>query len=107
MCLGEGAGDVAYLLATALKPEIRHCQEMDLLRHYQKCLATEGVDSPQTGHLLERYRAHLVYPLEAMPATLAVGGLMDISTNQELIHRSAAAAADQNAFCALQANCRG
>jgi len=53
------------------------------------------------GSLLQRYRAHLAYPFEAMLVTLAIGGMMDTESNLELIRRTAAAVEDLDAFSAL------
>ncbi len=99
--IGEGIGDIAYLLATALEPEVRRSHEIELLNHYRECLSGEGVDAPNSGELLLRYRAHLSYPLEAMLITLVVGGLMEESANLELVQRAASAATDRQTFAAL------
>jgi len=99
--LGEGIGDIAYFLATALEPECRRSYEEQLLERYLSCLATHGVQGLDKGQLLQRYRAHLVYPLDAMIATLAIGGMMELDSNIELIRRAAAAAEDHDAFAAM------
>ncbi|MFW6324197.1 MAG: hypothetical protein ACOC0U_03960, partial [Desulfovibrionales bacterium] len=61
-------------------------------------LAHEGVPDIDFSSLCNRYRMHLVYPLEAMLVTLAVGGMMDKKSNLELIRRAAVAAQDQDSF---------
>lgn len=99
--IGEGIGDLAYLLATALKPQVRRNQENALLDLYRECLIQEGIEAPKPADLLLRYRAHLVYPLEAMLVTLAVGGMLEAHANRELIRRAACACEDQQAFAAL------
>ena len=99
---GEGISDVAYFLATALEPETRKLHEQDLIKLYADCLKNEGINSVNDIALFERYRAHLVYPFEAMLVTLAIGGMMHLQSNKELIRRTAAAVADLDAFSALK-----
>ena len=96
--IGEGIGDVAYFLATALTPETRRENELDLLTRYQQVLTGEGVAAPDVASLLKRYRVHLAYPFEAMVVTLAVGGMMDRGTNLELIRRATAAVMDHDTY---------
>lgn len=98
--IGEGIGDVAYFLATALTPKTRRTHEGDLLLRYRHVLERHGVEAPSLAALRTRYRAHLVYPFEAMVVTLAVGGMMELESNLELIRRAAAAVADHDAFSA-------
>jgi len=98
--IGEGIGDVAYFLASALRPETRRGHEQELLARYREGLLATGVSAPAPDALARRYRAHLVYPFEAMVLTLAVGGLMDLEANLELIRRTGIAAADHEAFAA-------
>lgn len=95
---GEGIGDVAYFLATALTPETRRLHEADLLSNYVRILKDNGVAGINPESQLQRYRAHLVYPFEAMLITLAIGGMMDLESNLELIRRTAAADEDLDAF---------
>jgi len=97
---GEGVSDVAYFLATALTPEVRRQHELELLEKYVAVLASRGIDV-ELNKLIERYRAHLIYPFEAMVVTLAVGGMMANDDNLELIRRAAAAVEDLDAFAAL------
>jgi hypothetical protein len=99
--IGEGIGDIAYFLATALSPETRRERELDLLARYQQCLQDQGINSLDSANLWLRYRAHLMYPFEAMVATLAVGGLMALKSNLELIRRSATAVADHDSFALI------
>ncbi len=96
--IGEGIGDVAYFLATALAPETRRMHELDLLTRYQQVLAEQCVAAPDITTLLQRYRVHLAYPFEAMVVTLAVGGMMELAANLELIRRTAAAIMDHDTY---------
>lgn len=64
--VGEGIGDVAHFLATALRPEIRRSHEMQLLKQYNQILAEKGIEGLSINTLINRYRAHLIYPFEAM-----------------------------------------
>lgn len=99
--IGEGISDVAYFLATALSPEIRKRHEAELLARYAQILTENGVTGIDSDRLMQRYRAHLVYALEAMIVTLAVGGMMNEKCNLELIHRTATAVKELDAFSAL------
>lgn len=99
--LGEGIGDVAYFLATALEPECRRAHEKQLLSLYLATLAQHGVKGLDQNREFLRYRAHLAYPLEAMILTLAIGDMMEFRSNLELIRRASAAAEDHDAFAAL------
>lgn len=95
---GEGISDIAYFLATALAPEIRRLHEVSLLSRYVQVLMDNGITGIDLTGQLQRYRAHLVYPFEAMLITLAIGGMMDLESNLELIRRTASAVADHDAF---------
>ncbi|MCK5830938.1 MAG: phosphotransferase [Methylococcales bacterium] len=96
--IGEGVSDIAYLLATTLEPKIRKVHEASLLVLYQKELKKLGIKNLDTTKLFQRYRAHLIYPFEAMVVTLAVGGMMERESNLELIRRATAAVEDQKVF---------
>lgn len=98
---GEGISDIAYFLSTALNPETRRLHEASLVAIYAQCLEDNGVVSIDVKMLLQRYRAHLIYPFEAMIVTLAVGGMMNLESNHELIRRTAAAVEDLEAFAAM------
>jgi aminoglycoside/choline kinase family phosphotransferase len=98
---GEGISDIAYFLSTALKPEIRRAHEESLVAIYAQCLEDNGVTGIDVISLQQRYRAHLIYPFEAMIVTLAVGGLMSLESNHELIRRTVAAVEDLEAFAAI------
>ena len=100
--IGEGISDIAYFLATALTPETRRLHEASLLSSYVQHLMNNGVTGIDLESQLQRYRAHLVYPFEAMLITLAIGGMMDLDSNLELIRRSAAAVEDLDAFAVMQ-----
>ncbi len=99
---GEGIGDVAYFLATALSPEIRRAHEGRLVAAYAQGLRNHGVAGIDTEVLMQRYRAHLIYPFEAMVVSLAVGGMMKLESNYELIRRAAAAVEELDAFSAIR-----
>lgn len=101
--VGEAIGDVAYFLATSLTPEQRRLHENRLLARYASQLRHHGIGEGEIdyGRLAERYRAHLVYAFEAMVLTLAVGKMMATASNLALIHRTATAVDDLDAFSAL------
>ncbi len=99
---GEGISDVAYFLATALTPETRRLHEANLLSSYVRILMDNGVEEIDLASQLQRYRTHLIYPFEAMLVTLAIGGMMDLESNLELIRRTVAAVEDLDAFAAIQ-----
>lgn len=103
--IGEGIGDVAYFLATALDPETRRRHETRFLADYLETLLDHGIKELDYNTLLQRYRAHLAYPFEAMMVTLAVGDMMPLASNLELIRRTAAAVDDLDAFAALPIGC--
>ncbi|MFI3184575.1 MAG: phosphotransferase [Methylococcaceae bacterium] len=99
--IGEGVGDVAYFLSTALSLETRRLHEADLLAKYAQTLAEHGVAGIDNAAMMQRYRAHLVYAFEAMVVTLAIGGMMNIDCNLELIRRTATAVDELDAFSVL------
>ncbi|QWF70618.1 phosphotransferase [Methylomonas paludis] len=99
--MGEGISDIAYFLATALKPELRRDNEQALLALYLQTLTQLGIGDLDEVKLYQRYRAHLSYPFEAMVVTLAIGNMMEDGSNRELIRRAAAAVADHDSFAAL------
>lgn len=96
--IGEEISDVSYFLATALKPEIRRAHELELLSKYHEIMAAHNPTTADFNSLLNRYRAHLVYPFEAMVVTLAVGGMMQLDSNLEMIRRAALALEDHDTF---------
>jgi len=98
---GEGISDIAYFLSTALNPETRRLHEVSLIKIYAQCLEDNGVTGIDVNMLRQRYRAHLIYPFEAMIVTLAVGGMMNLESNRELIRRTASAVEDLEAFAAV------
>ncbi len=99
--IGEGISDVAYFLTTALTPKTRRTYEPSLLARYQQILADHQITGLDATTLGQRYRAHLLYPFEAMVATLAVGNMMAMESNLELIRRTASAVEDHDAFSAV------
>lgn len=98
---GEGISDIAYFLSTALKPEIRRLYEASLIAIYAQGLEDNGVAGIDVNELQQRYRAHLIYPFEAMIVTLAIGGIMNQEINHELIRRTATAVEELDAFAAI------
>lgn len=98
---GEGIGDIAYLLATSLSIADRKAHEIQLIKHYSQALSRLGIGDVKSKDLLQRYRAHLVHPLEAMLVTLAIGGMMELKANHTLIKRAASAVEHNNSFAAL------
>lgn len=98
---GEGISDIAYLLSTSLKPEIRRLYENKLLTIYKQDLINNGVSYSDLENLQQRYHAHLIYPFEAMIITLAVGGMMSLENNYELLSRTIAAIEDHDVFSVL------
>ena len=98
--LGEGIGDLSYLLATTLDPEVRRRHEADLLAHYAETVRSQGITG-LTEDIMTRYRAHCCYTFEAMVVTLAIGGMLELNSNLELIRRTSIAVKDLNCFAAL------
>ena len=95
---GPWARDVAYLLATSLGPETRRSAERDLLAEYLNQL---GPVAPTIDEAWLAYRRNVVYAVEAMLVTAAVGVMMPKSTSTTLVNRAARAAADLDSFGAL------
>lgn len=95
---GPWARDVAYLLATSLDPETRQSAEKDLLAGYLRHL---GPVAPDFDEAWLAYRRNVVYAVEAMLVTAAVGVMMPKSTSLVLVNRAATAAADLDSFGAL------
>ena len=96
--IGEGVSDLSYFMATALLPETRRGCEVEVLQHYLETMRSNSSFKSGFKPLYNRYRVHLAYPFEAMTLSLAVGGLMQLESNLEMIRRSAAAAADHDTF---------
>lgn len=95
---GPWARDVAYLLATSLDPETRRTAERDLLADY---LSQLGPLAPTGDQAWLAYRRNVVYAVEAMLVTAAVGVMMPKATSLALVNRTARAAADLDSFGAL------
>jgi hypothetical protein len=96
--VGEGVGDIAYFLATSLEPEVRRAHERELLAAYVETLNNLGIVGLQEERLFAQYRAHTSYAFEAMVVTLAIGEMMDLTANLELIRRTVAAVIDNDSF---------
>ena len=99
--IGEEISDVSYFLATALDPGVRREHEIGLLSRYHEIMVSNSPKTPDFKDLLNRYRAHLVYPFEAMIVTLAVGGMMQLESNLAMISRVACAIEDHDSFALL------
>lgn len=99
--IGEGISDIAYFLSTSLTPESRKNNEHALITHYIEHLTRLGISKINPDRMLQRYKAHLIYPFEAMLVTLAVGDMMELDANKSLIERTAAAIEDNDAFSTL------
>ncbi|WP_262964360.1 ecdysteroid 22-kinase family protein [Methylobacter psychrophilus] len=97
----EGISDIAYFLSVSLNTETRRLHEASLIAIYAQCLQDNGIAGIDVNILQQRYRAHLIYPFEAMIITLAIGGMMNLQSNHELIRRTAAAIEDLDAFSAI------
>lgn len=95
---GPWARDVAYLLATSLDPETRRSAERGLLADYLNQL---GPVAPNFDEAWLAYRRHVVYAVEAMLVTAAVGAMMPKPTSLILVNRAAAAAVDLDSFGSL------
>lgn len=95
---GSWTRDVAYLLATSLDAETRRNAERDLLADYLHQL---GPVAPTSDEAWLAYRRNVVYALEAMLVTAAVGVMMPKSTSVTLVNRTARAAADLDSFGTL------
>ena len=95
---GPWARDVSYLLATSLDPETRRGAERDLLAGYLRQL---GPVAPDFDEAWLAYRRNVVYAVEAMLVTAAVGVMMPKATSRALVSRTATAAADLDSFDAL------
>lgn len=100
--VAEAVADVAYFLATSLTPENRRSYQSDLLADYLAGLIDQGINHYNQDLLYQRYRAHLCYAFEAMIITLAIGNMMDLDSNLELIRRTSAAVLDNAGFAALE-----
>src|SRR5262249_57969385 len=72
---GPWASDVSYLLATSLPPDERRAHEAQLIEHYLDALADAGGQPPAWAPAWRAYVINLVYPLEAMVVTLALGAM--------------------------------
>jgi hypothetical protein len=66
-----------------------------------QCLNNNGIEYNDIENMQQRYRAHLIYPFEAMIVTLAIGGMMSLESNHELLRRTAAAVEDLDVFSAI------
>jgi len=98
---GPWASDVAYLLATSLSTDQRRAHERRLLQDYLDALASAGGRAPALAEAWRAYVANLVYPLEAMVVTLALGALQPVDAVRAVVRRAAAAVTDHGAFAVL------
>jgi hypothetical protein len=98
---GPWASDVAYLLATSLAPDQRRQHERRLVEGYLDALGRAGGRPPTLAEAWRAYVANLVYPLEAMVVTLALGAMQPADAVKLVVQRAAAAVADHDAFATL------
>lgn len=96
--VGDGAGDLAYLLATSLETPLRRALQGPLVRRYRDGLAASGVPQADLLQLETRVAEQMCYALEAMLVTLAIGGLMPEAENRQLLERSIAAVEENESF---------
>jgi hypothetical protein len=100
---GPWASDVAYLVATSLATDQRRAHERRLLERYLDALSAAGGRPPALAEAWHGYVANLVYPLEAMVMTLALGAMQPAGAVESVVRRTSAAVADHDAFAALEA----
>jgi hypothetical protein len=101
---GPWASDVAYLLATALSTDDRRAHERPLLEGYLDALRGAGGRPPAPAEAWRAYVANLVYPLEAMVVTLALGAMQPAAEVRRVVRRAADAVGDHDAFAAAGSN---
>jgi aminoglycoside phosphotransferase (APT) family kinase protein len=101
---GPWASDVAYLLATAMSTDDRRAHERRLLDGYLDALRATGGRPPAPAEAWRAYVANLVYPLEAMVVTLALGAMQPAAAVRRVVRRAADAVADHDAFAAAGSN---
>ncbi len=100
---GPWASDVAYLLATSLSTDQRRVHERRLMEHYLDALHAAGGRPPPPAEAWRAYVANLVYPLEAMVVTLALGAMQPAAAVGSVVQHASAAVADHDAFAVLEA----
>ena len=98
---GPWARDLAYFCATALDAHNRAEWERELLEQYLDRLRSNGVAAPSFDDAWHEYRCHLVYALEAMVVTLALGVMQPEARVRPVVARAAAAVAAHDAFTLL------
>jgi thiamine kinase-like enzyme len=98
---GPWASDVAYLLSTSLSTDERRAHERPVIECYLDSLLDAGGRPPASTEAWRAYVANLVYPIEAMVVTLALGAMQPASAVGPVVQRAAAAVADHDAFAAL------
>jgi hypothetical protein len=88
-------------MATGLGQEDRRQHEHELLAGYLDELAVAGGHPPSEGVAWRQYVDHLVYPLEAMVITLALGAMQPPQRVKQVVARAAAAVVDHDAISRL------
>jgi hypothetical protein len=91
--------DVGYHIASALTVEDRRRHERDLLRHYLELLSAAGVQPPGWDDAWRGLRRGVVYGFFLWGITLKVEPVV----TSELLRRLGQAAADHDAFAAVEA----
>ena len=99
---GPWASDVAYLLATSLSTDERRAHERRLVECYLDALLAAGGRPEGRAEAWRAYVANLVYPLEAMVVTLALGAMQPAVAVERVVQRAVAAVSDHDAFAASQ-----
>jgi Phosphotransferase enzyme family len=100
---GPWASDVAYLVATSLSTDDRRTHERRLVDYYLDALLASGGRPPAQAEAWRAYVANLVYPLEAMVVTLALGAMQPAFAVERVVGRAVAAVTDHDALAAAEA----
>jgi Ecdysteroid kinase-like family len=98
----RGTGDVAYLLAGSVDPELLHDRWETLLRRYHDRLVDRGVERYSWERCLEHYRVSVLYALS--PGIAMLGSLGDTDSRglgEAIVLRALLHAGDLESFEAL------
>jgi hypothetical protein len=78
-----------------------------LVEHYLDALHAAGGRPQAPAEAWRAYVANLVYPLEAMVVTLALGAMQPAAAVGSVVERASAAVADHDAFAVLESYASG